>query len=73
VNVDLNPTIKLAPQLAAAVCERAALIAGGATLTDYAVMALDKRASILAADLKAACEAHQAFQPWTPHNPGNTR
>jgi hypothetical protein len=71
--VDLNPTLKLAPQLAAAVCERAALIAGGATLTDYAVMALDKRATVLAADLKAACEAPQGFSPWSPHNPGNTR
>lgn len=71
--MDLNPTIKLAPQLAAAVCERAALIAGGATLTDYAVMALDKRASILAADLKAFCDAEQQFSAWTPENPGNTR
>jgi hypothetical protein len=71
--MDLTPTLRLAPQLAAAVTERAALIAGGATLTDYAVMALDKRAAILAADLKAACEAHQHFQPWTPHNQGNTK
>ena len=71
--MDLNPTLKLAPQLAAAVCERAALIAGGATLTDYAVMALDKRAAILAADLKAACEGEQTFRPWSPHEPGNTK
>ena len=67
--MDLNPTLKLAPQLAAAVCERAALMAGGAMLTDFRVMALDKRATVLAADLKAACEAPQTLQPWTPHNP----
>jgi hypothetical protein len=66
--MDLNPTTKLAPQLAAAVCERAALIAGGAMLTDFAVMALDKRMTILAADLKAACDSPQTFRAWTPHN-----
>ena len=71
--MDLTPTLKLAPQLAEAVTERAALIAGGAMLTDFAVMALDKRASILAADLKAACEGEQSFTPWSPANPGNTR
>lgn len=64
--MDISPTLKLAPQLAAAVTERAALIAGGATLTDYAVMALDKRATVLAADLKAACEAETKPVPWTP-------
>jgi hypothetical protein len=31
-------------------------------------MALDKRMTILAADLKAACEAPQTFRAWTPHN-----
>lgn len=71
--MDLTPTLKLAPQLADAVTERAALIAGGAMLTDFRVMALDKRATVLAADLKAACDADQAFSPWTPHNSGNTR
>ena len=71
--MDLNPTLKLAPQLADAVTERAALIAGGAMLTDFRVMALDKRATVLAADLKAACEAPQTFQPWSPANPGNTK
>ena len=65
--MDITPTLTLAPQLAAAVCERAALIAGGAMLTDFSVMALDKKASILAADLKAACEAPQTFErPLTP-------
>ena len=73
VVMDLTPTLKLAPQLAAAVTERTALIAGGATLTDYAVMALDKRMTVLAADLKAACEAPQSFRPWSPFNAGNTR
>lgn len=71
--MDLTPTLNLAPQLAAAVTERAALIAGGATLTDYAVMALDKRAAVLAADLTAALKAPQSFEPWTPHNPRNTK
>jgi UDP-N-acetylglucosamine enolpyruvyl transferase len=71
--MDLNPTLLLAPQLAAAVTERAALIAGGSMLTDSAVMALDKRASILAADLTAALEAEQSFRPWTPHEPRNTK
>jgi len=71
--MDLNPTLRLAPQLAAAVTERAALIAGGATLTDYAVMALDKRAAVLAADLKAALDAPQSFDPWTPFNNRNTK
>jgi len=71
--MDLNPTLGLAPQLVAAVTERAALIAGGSMLTDSAVMALDKRASILAADLKAALEAEQTFRSWTPHEPRNTK
>jgi hypothetical protein len=71
--MDLNPTLLLAPQLAAAVTERAALIAGGSMLTDSAVMALDKRAAVLAADLKAALDAEQSFRPWTPHEPGNTK
>lgn len=65
--MDLSPTLRLAPQLAAAVTERAALIAGGAVLTDFAVMALDKRAAVLAADLKAALDAPQTVQPWTPY------
>ena len=64
--MDLSPTLTLAPQLAKAVTERAALIAGGAVLTDFAVMALDKQARILAADLQAALEAPQTFEPWTP-------
>lgn len=64
-----NPILKLAPDLAAAVLARNQLIASGAKLTDFVVMALDKRAGILAADLKAACEGPQAFTPWTPHNP----
>ena len=71
--MDLNPTLTLAPQLAAAVTERAALIAGGAMLTDFRVVALDKRATVLAADLKAACEAPQSFRSWSPFSPGNTR
>jgi hypothetical protein len=71
--VDINPTLRLAPQLAQAVTDRAALIAGGAMLTDFAVMALDKRAAVLAADLKAAIDAPQPFRPWTPHEPGNTK
>jgi hypothetical protein len=71
--MDLNPTLRLAPQLAAAVTERAALIAGGWPLTDHAVMALDKRAAVLAADLTAALDAPQSFQPWTPHNDRNTK
>jgi hypothetical protein len=64
--MDITPTLLLAPQLAAAVTERAALIAGGATLTDYAVMALDKQARVLAADLTAALNAPQTIQPWRP-------
>lgn len=71
--MDLSPTLTLAPQLAKAITERAALIAGGATLTDYPVMALDKQARILAADLQAALQAPQSFRPWTPHEPGNTK
>ena len=71
--MDISPTLRLAPQLAQAVTERAALIAGGAVLTDFAVMALDKRAAVLAADLKAALDAPQTVQPWTPHNPRNSK
>ena len=71
--MDISPTLRLAPQLAQAVTERAALIAGGAVLTDFAVMALDKQARILAADLQAALDAPQSFRPWTPHNTGNTQ
>ena len=71
--MDISPTLRLAPQQAAAVTERAALIAGGAVLTDFAVMALDKRAAVLAADLKAALDAPQSFRPWSPHKTGNTQ
>ena len=63
--MDINPVLKLAPQLVEAITERAALIAGGAMLTDFAVMALDKRASVLAADLKAAVDAPQTFSAWS--------
>jgi hypothetical protein len=71
--MDISPTLRLAPQLAAAVTERAALIAGGAVLTDFAVTALDKRAAVLAADLKAALDAPQSFDPWTPFNNRNSK
>lgn len=73
MTVDITPTLKLAPLLASDVLERKALIDGGAALTDYCVMAVDKRMAIRAADLKAACEGPQTFQPWSPANPGNTK
>ena len=69
--MDLNPTIKLAPQVAEAALTLEALLSDGAS--DLAVMRARKELRVKAADLKAACEANQAFQPWTPANLGNTR
>lgn len=69
--MDMNAVLKLAPDLAKAILARNAAVSGGARLTDFHVMALDKRAAILAADLDAACKAQQSFVAWTPHNPRN--
>lgn len=65
--MDLNPTIKLAPQVAEAALALEALLTDGGS--DLAVMRARKELRVMAADLKAACEARQHFQPWTPHNP----
>lgn len=70
--MNLNPTIKLARQLAQVIRERQALITGGAKLTDFPVMSLDKRATVLAADLEAALAEPQPVAPWTPHNQRNS-
>lgn len=70
--MDINPTLALARDLAKAVIARKALIADGAPLTDFMVMALDKLMAILADDLQAAIDAPQSFKAWTPHNPRNT-
>lgn len=69
--MDMNTVLKLAPELATAILARNAAVSGGARLTDFHVMALDKRAAILAADLDAACKAQQSFTAWTPSNPRN--
>lgn len=69
--MDLNPTLALAPQVAEAALTLEALLTDGGS--DLAVMRARKELRVKAADLKAACEAHQGFQPWTPHNQGNTK
>ena len=69
--MDLNPTIKLAPQVAEAALTLEALLTDGAS--DLVVMRARKELRVKAADLKAACEAPQGFSPWTPHNSGNTK
>ena len=69
--MDLNPTIKLAPQVAEAALTLEALLSDGGS--DLAVMRARKELRVLAADLLAAWNAKQGFNPWTPENPGNTR
>jgi hypothetical protein len=71
--VDINPVLKLAPQLAAAVLSLEHHLAQATCPHDMMVMKLRKRAATLAADLKAAIDAPQTFRPWTPHEPGNTK
>lgn len=71
--MDITPTLSLSRDLAKAVIARKALIQSGAPLTDFMVMALDKRMGILADDLQAAIDAPQTFSPWSPSNTGNTR
>lgn len=70
--MNLNPTIRLARQLAEAVRVRQALITGGAKLTDFPVMQLDRKMTVLAADLEAAFAEPQPVAPWTPHNQRNS-
>jgi len=69
--MDLSPTLKLAPQVAEAALTLEALLSDGGS--DLAVMRARKELRVMAADLKAACEAKQAFRPWSPHEPGNTK
>jgi hypothetical protein len=71
--VDINPVLKLAPQLASAVLSLEHHLAEATCPRDLTVMKLRKRAATLAADLKAALDARQTFRPWTPHEPGNTK
>jgi hypothetical protein len=71
--MDLNPTLKLAPQLVEAVLALEGQLSEGASPRDLTVMQLRKRVRTLAADLKAALDAPQSFRPWTPHNTGNTQ
>ena len=69
--MDITPTLTLAPQVAEAALTLEALLADGGS--DLVVMRARKELRVLAADLKAACEAKQGFQPWTPENPGNSK
>jgi hypothetical protein len=71
--VDINPVLKLAPQLASAVLSLEHHLAEATCPRDMMVMKLRKRAVTLAADLKAAIDAPQTFRPWTPHEPGNSK
>ena len=71
--MDINPVLKLAPQLAAAVLSLEHHLAQATCPRDLMVMKLRKRAATLAADLKAALDAQQTFRQWTPHEPGNTK
>jgi hypothetical protein len=71
--MDLNPTLKLAPQLVDAALALEYQLSEGASPRDLTVMQLRKRVRTLAADLKAALDAPQSFRPWTPHNTGNTQ
>jgi hypothetical protein len=71
--VDINPVLKLAPQLASAVLSLEHHLAAATCPRDLMVMKLRKRAVTLAADLKAAIDAPQTFRPWTPHEPGNSK
>jgi hypothetical protein len=71
--MDLNPTLKLAPQLVEAVLALEGQLSEGFSPCDLTVMRLRKRVRTLAADLKAALDAPQSFRPWTPHNTGNTQ
>lgn len=70
--MNLNPTIRLARQLAEAVRVRQALITGGAKLTDFPVMQLDRKMTVLAADLEAAIAEPQPVAPWTPWSSRNS-
>jgi hypothetical protein len=71
--VDINPTLKLAPQLVEAALALEYHLSGGASPRDLTVMQLRKRVRTLAADLKAALDTPQPFRPWSPHEPGNTK
>jgi hypothetical protein len=71
--VDINPVLKLAPQLASAVLSLEHHLAEATCPRDMMVMKLRKRAATLAADLKAAIDTPQTFRPWSPHEPGNTK
>jgi hypothetical protein len=71
--VDINPVLKLAPQLASAVLSLEHHLAKATCPRDLMVMKLRKRAATLAADLKAALDAPQTFRPWSPHEPGNSK
>lgn len=64
--MNLTPTLRLTRQLARTVLERQALITGGAKMTDFHVMSLDRKASVLAADLEAAMKEAQPVAPWSP-------
>jgi len=67
--MDISPTLKLSPKVANAALALEALLANGAP--DLAVMRARKELRVMAADLKAACEAPQTFRKWTPATPGN--
>lgn len=71
--MDINPVLKLAPQLASAVLSLEHHLAEATCPRDMMVMKLRKRAATLAADLKAAIDTPQTFRPWSPHEPGNTK
>lgn len=72
LTMDLNPTLRLAPQLADAFLALEFQLSEGASPRDLTVMALRRRARVLAADLKAACEAPQKFQRWSDWSQRNS-
>jgi hypothetical protein len=71
--MDINPTLKLAPQLVEACLALEYHLSEGASPRDLTVMQLRKRVRTLAADLKAALDTPQTFRPWSPHEPANTK
>lgn len=61
-------TQKLARQLCESVRVRQGLISAGDKLTDFNVMQLDRKMTILAADLEAALDEPLKVAPWSAWN-----
>ena len=71
--MNINPVLKLAPQLVSAVLSLEHHLTEATCPRDIIVMKLRKRAKTLAVDLKAELDKPQTFRPWTQHEPGNTK